>query len=242
MLIDLLAREGREMSLTEMAKTLDWPKTTVHGIISTLRDYHYVDQSPISGHYRLGVRLFEIGNVVARSWDVRTLAKPVMQRLGNRLGELVQLATTDKGEVLYLETIDTTNMIRIASEIGSRLPMHCTGLGKVLLAYMRPSEAKWILAQHKMRARTQYTITNVEDLERELELIRSQGYAIDDREFMDNLRCIAAPIYNCDGKVEYAISVSGLDSNFQGKRFDTILTEVLHAADDISFSMGFRTM
>ena len=98
MLLDLLARENREMSLTEIANAMNWPKSTVHGLIATMRDHSYVDQSLVSGCYRLGVRLFELGNIVARSWDIRTLALPAMQNLNNKLGEMVQLATEDKGE------------------------------------------------------------------------------------------------------------------------------------------------
>jgi len=106
MVLDLLARENREMSLTEIAKAMDWPKSTAHGIVATLKDFYYIDQSPVSGCYRLGVRLFELGNIVARSWDIKAIAKPVMQELNTRFGEMVQLATEDKGEVLYLEKLD----------------------------------------------------------------------------------------------------------------------------------------
>lgn len=240
MLLDFLAQENREMSLTEIAKAMNWPKTTVHGLIATLRDYHYVDQSPTTGRYRLGVRLFELGNIVARSWNIRTMAKSVMQDLNSRLGEMVQLATEDKGEVLYLEKLDSTHMMRIVSEIGARLPMHCSGLGKVLLAYKKPAEVRWIISKHGMRPMTARTITDPEKLERELLKVRQQGYAVDDREVMDSLRCVAAPIYDCDGEVKYAISVSGLASNLQGEHFDMVRDELIRTADSISYTMGYR--
>ena len=240
MILDLLAQENREMSLTEIAKAMGWPKSTVHGLIATLKDYYYVDQSPVNGCYRLGVRLFELGNVVARSWDIKAIAMPIMQELNSRFGETVQLATEDKGEVLYLEKLDSTHLMRIVSEIGSRLPMHCTGLGKVLLAYKTPSEIKWILTKHGMRPMTSRTITDRETLERELIRIRRQGYAIDNREVMDSLSCVAAPIYNRDGDVKYAISVSGLANNFFGERMEKVKDELLKAADVISYAMGHR--
>lgn len=240
MLIDLLARENREMSLTAIAKAMDWPKTTVHGLIATLRDYHYVDQSPVTGHYRLGVRLFELGNIIARSWNIRSIAMPAMQELNSRLGEMVQLAVEDKGEVLYLEKLDSTHMMRIVSEIGTRLPMHCTGLGKVLLAYKKPAEVKWIISRHGMRKMTSRTITSFEILERELGKVRKQGYAIDDREIMDSLRCVAAPIYDREGEVKYALSVSGLANSLHGTRLDMICGELIRTADSISYTMGYR--
>lgn len=240
MLLDLLAREGREMSLTEIAKAMGWPKTTAHGLIATLREYHYVDQSPATGHYRLGVRLFELGNIVARSWNIRSIALPAMQDLNSRLGEMVQLATEDKGEVLYLEKLDSTHMLRIVSDIGTRLPMHCTGLGKVLLAYKKPAEVKWIISENGMRMMTAHTITSFETLERELNKVRRQGYAIDDREIMDSLRCVAAPIYDREGNVKYAISVAGLANSMQGERLDMVREELLSTADSISYIMGYR--
>jgi DNA-binding IclR family transcriptional regulator len=239
MLLDLLALEKREMSLTEISKALGWPKSTAHGIIATLRDYYYVDQSPVNGYYRLGVRLFELGNVVARSWDIRPLALPAMQNLNNRLGEMVQLATEDQGEVLYLEKLDSTHMMRIVSDIGARLPMHCTGLGKVLLAYKKPSEIKWILNKHGMPQMTAHTITERGALEREFIKIRRQGYALDDREVMEGLRCIAAPIYDRNGGVNYAISVSGFINNMQGPHLDLVREELLRAAASISRAMGY---
>lgn len=239
-LVDLLAAENRAMSLTEISKAIGWPKSTVHGLLTTLRDFHYIDQSPTTGHYRLGVRLFELGNVVARGWDIRTMALPAMQRLNNQLGEMVQLATEDKGEVLYLEKLDSTHMMRIVSEIGSRLPMYCSGLGKMLLAYKTPAEVKWILGKHGMRAMTSRTITSKEALEKELAKIRRQGYAIDDREIMDSLRCVAVPIRDRDGMVRYAISVSGIADRLQGAYFDKVLLALQATARDISFAMGYR--
>lgn len=240
MLLELMARENREMSLTEIANAMDWPKSTVHGLIATLRDYYYIDQSPTTGYYYLGVRLFELGNLVARSWDVRSLAMPIMQDLNNRLGEMIQLAKEDKGEVLYLEKLDSSHMFRIVSETGARLPMHSSGLGKVLLAYKKPAEVKWILSKHGMRPMTAQTITNREMLEKELHQICQQGYAMDDREVMDSLRCVAAPIYDRRGDVNYAISISGLANNFQGERLETLRKELVRAADSISYKMGYR--
>ena len=124
-LLDTLANVEREISLTEISELLDWPKSTVHGILSTLRDYRFIDQSAINGRYRLGIRLFELGQKAARNWGIREIALPTMQKLNAQCGEMVQLATEDAGEVLYLDKIDSTHIIRIVSEIGIRLPMHC---------------------------------------------------------------------------------------------------------------------
>lgn len=239
-LMELLSRENREISLTEISKILGWPKSTAHGLLSTLRDYQYVEQSATNGKYRLGVRLFELGASVARRWDIHSVALPAMQKLNDTLGEMVQLATEDNGEVLYLEKVDSTQMIRIVSEVGTRLPMHNSGLGKVLLAYKTPAEVKWILSERGMPRMTKKTITSRAELEKQLEQVRSKGYAVDDCEVMESLRCVAAPIRDRDGCVRYAISVSGLANSMQGQRFEEAIRMVQQTAGDISHSMGYR--
>lgn len=240
MILETLSKENREMSLTEIAKILDWPKSTVHGLLSTLREYQFVDQSHTTGHYLLGIRLFELGNQVARNWNIRQVARPVMHRINDAFGEMVQLATEENGEVLYIDKLESNQMMRIVSEIGARLPMHCTGLGKVLLAYKSPVEIQGIIKKRGMRAMTTRTIVTFEALETELSQVRNQGYAIDDREIMEGLRCMAAPIYDRDGCVRYAISISGLVSSLQGKRFEEMLQAVRDAAGEISHAMGYR--
>ena len=238
--LELLAEENKELSLTEISNKMHWPKSTLHGILTTLRDYKLVDQSEANGRYRLGIRLFEFGQKVARSWDIHSLAIPVMQELNRRFGEMVQLATEDEGEVLYLEKLDSTRIIRIVSETGARLPMHCSGLGKVLLAYKSPHEAKRILTKSGMPRMSRNTITDIQRMETELRKIRSQGYAIDDCEIMEGLRCIAAPIYDRDGLVRYAISISGLAEVLTGDYFNNLLDAVVKAAAEISFLKGYR--
>lgn len=239
-IIELLAQENREMALTEIANRLGWPKSTTYGLLVTLRDYSYVDQSPTTGRYYLGVRLFELGNLLARSWNIRIIAFPIMQQLNALWGETIQLATEDNGEVLYLEKLESNHLIRIVSEVGARLPMHCTGLGKAMLAYKSPSEIKWILSQHGMQAMTSRTITDMARMDRELEKVRQQGYAEDIGEVMDSLRCIAVPIRNKDGAVKYSISISGLDNSMRLERLDKMISTLQKAAEDISYAVGYR--
>lgn len=240
LLIELLAKEDSEMTLTEIATRLNWPKSTVYGLISTLRDYRYVDQSEETGCYRLGIRFFELGNQIGHSWDIRSIAKPFMQKLNNQLGDMIQLATEDQGEVLYLDKIDSHHLIRIVSEIGRRLPMHCSGLGKSILAYLPEGKVKQIIRQHGMHSFTERTITTLPALLKELEKIRSQGYAVDDQEVMMGLRCVAAPIFDSRGQVKYAVSVSGLCSEMSGERMERVIVLVKETADSISSAMGYR--
>ena len=239
-LLEVLADSNSELSLTELAEKLGWPKSTVHGILTTLRDYRFVDQSAQNGRYRLGIRLFEFGFKVARNWDIREIALPIMQKLNDEFNEMVQLATEDADEVFYIEKIDSTRIIRIVSEIGARLPMHCSGLGKVLLAYRAPAEVKRILERKGMQRMTSHTITDMAKMDKELAKIRKLGYGIDDREIMDGLRCIAAPIRDNNGAVRYAVSISGLAERLSGDYFERIKEAVIEAAAEISNLYGYR--
>ncbi len=198
-------------------------------------------ESELRSYRDLPMRLFELGNIVSRSWDISAVAKPYMQALSAELGEMVQLAAERDGEVLYLEKFESNRMIRIVSDVGMRLPMHCSGLGKVLLAYKSDAEVKSILSQKGMRRMTSRTICSAEALDKELKKIRAQGYAIDDREIMDGLRCVAAPIFDASYQVVYALSISGLYSLMQGSYLEKIIAQVKKAAGNISQEMGFRS-
>lgn len=240
-LIEILAQEKRDLSLTELSKKSGWPKSTVHGLIATLRDFHMVEQAEETGYYRLGIRLFELGNIVMRSWDIAAIAKPYLRKLNNNLGEMVQLAMEDRGEVLYLDKLDSNRMMRIVSEIGTRLPMHCSGLGKVLLAYKKDeNEIKKILTQKGMRAMTSHTIVTIADFLKEAELIRERGYGMDDQEIMDGLRCVAVPIFDAEDQVNYAISISGFYGNLRGEHLNNVIAELKDTAKNISYDLGYR--
>ncbi|MBP8640160.1 MAG: IclR family transcriptional regulator [Oscillospiraceae bacterium] len=234
LLVEELAREPREYTLTELSKALGWPKSTVHGLLSTLVQYRYAEQSEETGHYKLGIHFFELGVRVGRMWDIRSIAMPHMQRLNNTFGEMVQLGTEDRGQVLYLEKLDSLHLIRIVSEIGGRLPIHCTGLGKAILANMPEPKFKQIVRDRGLKGFTSNTITTLPELTKELAHIRERGYAIDDGEIMEGLRCIAAPIFDGRGQVRYAISVSGMMANMEGSQLNHMKKSIVAAAEAIS--------
>jgi len=239
-LIELLSEEKHEISLTDISRKIGWPKSTVHGLLSTMCSYQVVEQSTVTGRYRLGIRLFELGSIVARSWDISSIAKPHMQQLNLELSEMIQLAMDRNGEVLYIDKLESNQMLRIVSDIGIRLPMHCSGLGKVILANKPFSEVKRIISNKGLKRMTSRTITTMEELSSELDKIREQGYAIDDQEIMEGLRCVAAPIYDVDGKVNYAISVSGLSFNMKGSYLDKVIQRLKETAANISSDMGYK--
>lgn len=238
-ILNLLAEKKRSMSLTEISTALKWPKSTVHGLLSTLRCFDYVAQSELDGKYYLGIRLFELGNILQASWDIHSIARPVMVKLNARFGETVHLATEDKGEVLYLEKLDSSQLLRIVSQVGARLPMYCTGVGKTLLAFKPPERLQRYFQQSVFSPYTAKTITDKTALARELQQIRERGYAYDNGEIMDSLRCVSAPIYDINGEVKYALSVSGLNNTMTKERVESITQAILSACRNISKEIGY---
>lgn len=239
-IIEILAENNRELALHEIAEKLGIPKSTVHGLISTLYDFGYIDQSPFTGKYKLGLRLFELGNIVASRLDLRTVAAPYIQKLVDTMGETVHLTILDKGEVLYIDKREGHQSIRIVSQVGMRLPAHCTGVGKVLLAFLPSSEVKKIISTKGLPRFTKNTITDPDVFEAELAKIRIQGYAIDNEEIMDGLRCVAAPIRDHSGKVCAAISISGPVSRLEGERLNLAIRLITETAEEISAKLGYQ--
>ncbi len=239
-IVDILSSNSDGMSLAQISEKMELPKSTVYGLLATLRDFNYVSQDNESGYYLLGTRLFELGNQVARNWDIKDVAFPIMRKLNKQFGETVHLGAEDNGDMLYLEKLESDSLLDISSGVGLRLPMHCSGLGKVLLAEKSPAELKRYIIQKGLTPLTKRTITTQKELEKELARVRKQGYAIDDGEIMEGLRCVGAPIQDANGKVRYAISVSGHIKNMYGKRLDNIIHETIKAADEISKTMITR--
>lgn len=239
-IIDVMAEAGGELALNEIAGRLGLAKTTVHGLISTLKTFGYVEQSAFSGKYKLGVRLFEVGNIVSNGWEVRVVAVPYIQKLVEEMGETVHLVILDRYEVLYIDKRESSGSLHIASQVGMRLPAHCTGVGKVLMAYLSPQERHQIIKTRGLPRFTRNTLTDPVALEAELEKIKKQGYAVDNEEIMDSLRCVAAPIRDQSGKVISALSVSGPVSRMQGERFEKALRLCIATAAEISANLGYR--
>lgn len=239
-IIDHLASSQAGMPLAKIARKMDVSKSTIHGLLATLKDFGYVEQCQFTGNYKLGIRLFEIGSIVASFWDVRTIAGPYIQQLMESIGETVHLVILDKGEVLYIDKRESHQSFRIVSQVGMRLPAHCTGVGKVLLAHLSTNELNKIIATKGLQRFTKNTITESKKLEKELHLILEQGYAVDNEEIMDSLRCVAASVFDHTGKACAAISMSGPVARLSGERFELVVNTVTQTARDISVALGYR--
>jgi DNA-binding IclR family transcriptional regulator len=173
-----------------------------------LLDRSYVEYDPANRTYALGIRAWENGQAYLRNHDLVSMARPVMEQLVHDLNETVQLAVLDGVENVYLAKVDCSHPLRLQSEVGRRLYAHGTGLGKVLLAALPVDECRTRLGSRALPSFTPWTITDPSRLLDDLARVRAQGFAIDDEEYTDGLRCIAVPIHGLRGSVVAAMSVS----------------------------------
>ena len=237
-LLDALGQEHVGLTLAELSKRLDLPKSSVFRYLATLEERGYVERLPETDKYRLGLRLFEMGNLVASHFDATEIALPFMRKLVETFGETVNLGVLYRGEVVYLHILESTRSMRMSAQPGQRNLCHSTALGKALLAYLPETELQAIVTQHGLPALTQRTITTMEQLQAELIRVRGRGYAVDDIENEEGVRCVAAPIFNYRDEPLAAISLSGPADRMPYAQVDLIGKELLTGARSISRRLG----
>ena len=199
-LLDLLTAAGQPASLTELYQKTGWPKSTIHGLLSTMREAGLIEQNA-NGRYWLGIRLFEYGCAVSNAWDISAIARPYMQELSDALGESVFLSVLDRAAVVTLAEVESRASLRVVSEIGARLPIHCTSQGKLFLAFGTQAEARRILTRGVLEAHTPRTLTSYEAFLPELAKIRTQGYAVEQAARAAQARGFTSALLNVGGNL-----------------------------------------
>lgn len=236
--MELLAAHGGAAALSELARGLQLSRSTVHGILATMRRRGLVSQDPL-GRYVLGLKLFEWGNLAVARLDLRAVAAPVLQHLVEQFQETVHLVVGDGPDVVYIDKRESLQSIRIASQVGWRLPAHCTGVGKALLAARPEPELDQLLDSLELQPLTANTITDRQRLRAHLREVAQRGYALDDEEIVVGLRCVAAPLRDHTGAAIAALSVSGPTVRMTLSRLEEIAPAVVAAAAEISRQLGY---
>lgn len=237
--LDALCRAD-EMGITELSRELAMGKTTVFRLVATLEMIGLVKQLP-SGKYALTLRLFEMGSQVINRLGVRKLAAPFMEELFYSCNETVNLAVLDKGEIIYLDRWESREPLRIGLDVGVRVPAYCSGLGKAILAYLSPEERERAWSCTDFRRHTVNTITDRSHLDHELGRILSQGYAVDNSEYIEGIVCLAAPLFGHNGRVVAAISIAAPSVRLNNQKILTLVPRLKETAANISARLGYRS-
>jgi DNA-binding IclR family transcriptional regulator len=239
--LDLFTAEQAQWRMTDIARALDMPKSSAHTLVTTLAEIGLLSAGP-DGLYRLGWNLLSLSERMRAGIEFRQHALPEMQALAAEVGETVLLAVLDRSDVIYIERVDGTHpTVRLAGvRVGARLPAHCTGVGKVLLAHRAPEEVRSMLDSVAMLSRTTRSITDVKALEDLLMTVRAQGVAYDLCEVVPDVACVAAPVTERYGTVIAGISISMPSYRFPKDR-RPLVTELKRSATRISASIAFAT-
>jgi IclR family transcriptional regulator, pca regulon regulatory protein len=208
LLINSFLPENRELSLSEIARANGMNLGTTHRYVLTLKKLGYVAQNQESKKYRLTPKLVSMGFSILRGMDLRSRVFPYMMEMAKEFDTTSQCAILHGHEIIYIERVRSQDVVNLDLSVGSRLPAHCTSMGKVILAFLGEKERKRIVKQMKLLPLTPYTITDRKKFLQELDLTRQRGYAVNSQELTAGLRTIAVPIFNAGPRVEAAFGLS----------------------------------
>jgi IclR family acetate operon transcriptional repressor len=238
-LLDVISRSRNGLSLTEIADMLDLPKSSVIRYLKTLEQQDYIERDDLTQHYYLGSTPLRLVSQDSRQGDVRRAAFPMMLKLREASGETINLAVPMHNKVVYVETLQSPHPVRTVRQIGEESPLHSTAVGKAVMAWLSPEHLE-SLRSYPLEQYTENTITVWPTLLRELEKIRQQGFAIDDREGHREFRCVASPIFDYRSQVVASIAVSAPANRFSIEQALDLGPEVAAAANKISSKLGYR--
>jgi DNA-binding IclR family transcriptional regulator len=226
--------------LAQVAVSLQLHKSTAHRFLMVLEKHRMVERTA-AGKFRLGLRLFDLGNRAIEQYDLRDRAQPHLRRLVAETEETAHLCILEGAHVIYIDKIEPARSVRMITRIGASNPLHCTSVGKAILAFLPEERIADVLRRVRFERFTTRTIVTPEALRTEIEKTRRRGYAVDDEEFEEGLRCIAVPVLDAQRLPVAAVSVSGPSFRVTAQKLPTIANHLLQCVRAISVDMGFVT-
>ena len=215
-------------------------KTTVLRLLNTLIQCGYIRKDQDSYRYKLGFKVLTLATEFQRTMAWKEEALPHIQQLQKFSGETINLGVIDKTDVVYIERIESSQIIRASFRVGKRVPIYCTALGKAILAHMDEESVGRIVEEIEFVVYTANTIDSKGQLLRCLEKVRRDGYAVDNEENQRGVRCVAAPIFNMTDKVIGAVSISGPTVRISQEHLGELALKVIATAREISAGIGWR--
>ncbi|NLA12722.1 MAG: IclR family transcriptional regulator [Tissierellia bacterium] len=237
-ILDCFSEEKKELRLSEISERLGLNKSTVHGIISTLKYHGFISQDEETQKYKLGIRFVQFGDLVINSMNIRNAAVPVIDAVCEKIEETVHVAMLDGLDVVWIEKRECTKSIKTSTKIGARLPAYTTADGKIIICYQNKDKIKNYLPK-RIPQYTNNTITNKGEFIKKLEEMKKNGYAIDNEEYVEGLKCVAAPIFDHDGKVRFSLSTTGPAFRMNEERIKELIVIIKEAANEISHRIGY---
>ena len=202
----------------------------------------FLEQNPVNGKYRLGLEVFSLGAIVLEQMGLGRTSYPFMEELSQISRETVNLGVLRHGQVMYVQKIESQELLRAGLTVGSRVPVHCTAIGKILLAYMPEPQLEEVVRKRGLAQHGPNCITSLDRLKAHLAGVRERGYSVDDEELEADMRCIGAPIRNHLGVVVAGIAIAGPARRMTYARLDELRPALLNAAEGISRRLGYSSI
>ena len=229
-----------EIGVTDLSKRLRLHKNNVFRLLATLESHNFVEQNKFTENYRLGLKNLELGQTVIKQMGLVHRSRPTLEALVRECNETCYVAVLRYNHVMYLDAVESGHPVRIASRVGTRLPVHCTAAGKAILAHAADMGWQGAGSCGELHRYTPKTITDCDEFRNELERTAARGYAVEDEELNLDVRGIAAPIRDYSGAVVGAIGISGLAMRMDMARvYDELAPMAESAADNISLLLGY---
>jgi len=232
-ILSLLSESSDGGSIIELANDLGIDKGSASRLMSTLVNYGFAEKDATSRRFFLGPQVVVLSRSLLTRMPLRDVAKPYLRELMKTTGECAHIGVISRGKVLYIDQVESPASLRVNAEVGFMAPLHCTALGKVLLAFGRQP------IPENLERYTESTLVTRESLHRHLEMVRDKGYAVDDEEFDLGVRCIAAPIFDFREKIVGSIGISGPLTRMSSSRMETLAGQVLSISRQLSDRMKF---
>jgi DNA-binding IclR family transcriptional regulator len=232
--LELLPQFRGGLTLSQLTRHLQLPKSSVHSLLRTLQDSGYVYRDPGSGKYRVSLRVCALAHMALSGIGLREQARPQLRHLADSTGMTAHLAVMEQGSCILIEKVVPSEATRVATWIGKHLSVHCTALGKALAAYLPEDELDGLIREQGLLRHNDNTICSPRRLKQELALVRQRGYALDDEEEEINVRCIGAPVFDAEGRAIAAISIVGTTIQVHEGNLTRLAHEVIAAAAHIA--------
>lgn len=194
-LLEVVEQANRPITLGELWAKLHWDKATIHRLLATLERRGYLLRDQETKQYSLGLKIYGLYNALRRNLDIQRITRPYLLSLAETTGESAHLAVVVERYVVFIDRYSSSEILSVNTQIGAREPLYCTALGKAYLAFQEENTLEQLYPV-ELEAYTQRTITTISKLKKHLDLVRQSGYAVDDEEYIDGIRCISAPILN----------------------------------------------
>ena len=237
-IMNLFNEAETRLSLGQVSRRLDIPKSTAHNLLSTLLFEDYIEK--VEGdQYALGTAPLALTQNIRVNVEIRDPAAPILRKLADYAHETVYLTVKDGDYALYIYAVESPQRLLARTAIGDRVPLHCTSVGKAILAHLPGEEIEAIVGRVGLPVFTKNTLDNLDDLQKELTHTRRCGYSLDIEEHEMNTYCIGAPVFDRKGRVIGACSISGVSPAIVGDRLEDLSASVINAAQEISRRMGY---